>query len=310
MKKVIIRKTEEIENWRRNINSEINFIPTMGNLHNGHIKLISTAKNENSNVNLVSIFINPLQFDNKLDLENYPKTIDNDVYPLSQTLGASTAAEQSALFFNNIVNENTTSSRQFIIHEVMGRNCGWLTAATAQKYRQRLQSKIFYNRNGLKKICWDIHAIYIPEQKINISSESKRLRTLMDSNDCVNVFLSEGAGLDNIISDLESSGTKIRKDAFGHVRLDEINPGQWYANKIADWTKAEKVLVQKSGYFARSAAPNKNDISLIDKVFVPFGPLIVKFEPSITIEDSFTTDDDVMESAAKTLTQIQFSVTI
>ena len=59
MKKVIIRKTEEIENWRKNINSEINFIPTMGNLHNGHIKLISTAKNDNSNVNLVSIFINP-----------------------------------------------------------------------------------------------------------------------------------------------------------------------------------------------------------------------------------------------------------
>jgi pantoate ligase/cytidylate kinase len=51
----------------------------MGNLHNGHIKLISTAKNDNSNVNLVSIFINPLQFDNKLDLENYPKTIENDI---------------------------------------------------------------------------------------------------------------------------------------------------------------------------------------------------------------------------------------
>ncbi len=79
MNKVIIRKTEEIENWRRNINSKINFIPTMGNLHNGHVKLISTAKNDNYNANLVSIFINPLQFDNNLDLENYPKTIDNDI---------------------------------------------------------------------------------------------------------------------------------------------------------------------------------------------------------------------------------------
>ncbi len=79
MKKVIIRKTEEIENWRRNINSDINFIPTMGNLHNGHTNLISTAKNDNSNVNLVSIFVNPLQFDNKSDLENYPKTIDHDI---------------------------------------------------------------------------------------------------------------------------------------------------------------------------------------------------------------------------------------
>nr|WP_075488389.1 bifunctional pantoate--beta-alanine ligase/(d)CMP kinase [Prochlorococcus marinus] len=79
MKNVIIRKIEEIENWRRNINSEINFIPTMGNLHNGHIKLISTAKNDNSYINLVSIFINPLQFDNKSDLANYPKTIDHDI---------------------------------------------------------------------------------------------------------------------------------------------------------------------------------------------------------------------------------------
>ncbi len=87
MKKVIIRKTEEIENWRRNINSKINFIPTMGNLHNGHIKLISAAKNDNSNVNLVSIFVNPLQFDNKLDLVNYPRTIDNDI-KISFTNGA------------------------------------------------------------------------------------------------------------------------------------------------------------------------------------------------------------------------------
>ena len=79
MKKLIIRKTEEIENWRRNIKSDINFIPTMGNLHDGHRKLISTAKNDNSNLNLVSIFVNPLQFDNKSDLENYPKTVDNDI---------------------------------------------------------------------------------------------------------------------------------------------------------------------------------------------------------------------------------------
>ncbi len=79
MKKIIIRKTEEIQNWRRYIKKDINLIPTMGNLHKGHIKLITTAKNDNSNFNLVSIFINPLQFDNKSDLENYPKTIDKDI---------------------------------------------------------------------------------------------------------------------------------------------------------------------------------------------------------------------------------------
>ena len=79
MKNIILKKTKEIENWRQNITGEINFIPTMGNLHDGHKKLISTAKNSSLNINLVSIFINPLQFDNKVDLENYPKSIDNDI---------------------------------------------------------------------------------------------------------------------------------------------------------------------------------------------------------------------------------------
>ena len=76
-----------------------------------------------------------------LTVVGLPKTIDNDVFPIKQTLGAWTAAEQGAVFFENIVNENTTSDRQLIIHEVMGRHCGWLTAATAHEYRKRLQKK-------------------------------------------------------------------------------------------------------------------------------------------------------------------------
>ena len=79
----------------------------------------------------------------KLTVVGLPKTIDNDVYPISQTLGAYTAAEQTSLFFQNIVNESTTSSRQLIIHEVMGRNCGWLTAYSAYLYHQFLKNKKF-----------------------------------------------------------------------------------------------------------------------------------------------------------------------
>ena len=203
--------------------------------------------------------------DNKYNLTvvGLPKTIDNDVYPLSQTLGASTAAEQSALFFNNIVNENTTSSRQFIIHEVMGRNCGWLTAKAAYDYRKGLQSKSFLDDLLVSKKRWDIHAVYVPEMEIDLDKEMNRLRKVMDENDCVNIFLSEGAGLDSIIEDMEKNGEEINRDAFGHVRLDEINPGNWFAKKFAKNINAEKVLVQKSGYFARSAASNKEDLDLI-----------------------------------------------
>ena len=201
-----------------------------------------------------------------LTVVGLPKTIDNDVYPISQTLGADTAAEQGSIFFENIVNENTTSRRQLIIHEVMGRNCGWLTAYTAKYYKDKLSKKTFLESNGLITNKWDIHAIYIPEMEIDIVTESIRLKKIMDRFDCVNIFLSEGAGIENIVKDMEQKGEEVNRDAYGHLRLDELNPGEWYSKRIAEWTSAEKILVQKSGYFSRSAAPNKVDLSLIKKV--------------------------------------------
>ena len=52
-------------------------------------------------------------------------------------------------------------------------------------------------------------------------------------------------------------------DAFGHPRLDKVNVGQWFAKRFGELLHAEKTMVQKSGYFARSAAPNSKDLQLI-----------------------------------------------
>ncbi len=200
-----------------------------------------------------------------LTVVGLPKTVDNDVFPVSQTLGAWTAAEQGSLFFENIVNENTTSNRQLIIHEVMGRHCGWLTAQTARDYREKLRGKEFLPDLLIDKSRWDIDAIFIPEQDFNFQQEVDRLRDLMDKKDNINIFLSEGAGQDAIVRELEQKGDMVPRDAFGHVRLDEINPGQWFAKQFASELKAEKTLVQKSGYFARSAKANSKDLELIKR---------------------------------------------
>ena len=198
-----------------------------------------------------------------LTVVGLPKTVDNDVFPITQTLGAWTAAEQGAIFFENIVNENTTSTRQLIIHEVMGRNCGWLTARTAFDYRERMKKRSFFPELLISGEKWDIDAIYIPEIDFDFKAECKRLKKRMDEKDGINIFLSEGAGLETIVREMESNGETVPRDAFGHVRLDEINPGQWFAKQLAFALNAEKTLVQKSGYFARSAKPNQKDLDLI-----------------------------------------------
>ena len=198
-----------------------------------------------------------------LTVVGLPKTVDNDVFPITQTLGAWTAAEQGAIFFENIVNENTTSTRQLIIHEVMGRNCGWLTARTAYDYRVRMKQRNFIPELLINQEKWDIDAVYIPETDFDFNIECERLIKRMDEKDGVNIFLSEGAGLETIVREMESNGEEVPRDAFGHVRLDDINPGQWFAKQFTNALNAEKVLVQKSGYFARSAKPNEQDLDLI-----------------------------------------------
>lgn len=82
-------KTETIATLRENIakygSGTKGFVPTMGALHQGHINLVRRAVSECSLVT-VSIFVNPTQFNDKRDLEKYPRTIDNDLKMLSQVL--------------------------------------------------------------------------------------------------------------------------------------------------------------------------------------------------------------------------------
>ena len=85
----------------------------------------------------------------------------------------------------------------------------------------------------------------------------------MDEEDCVNIFISEGAGVKTIVAEMEARGESVPRDAFGHVKLDAVNPGKWFGIQFAEMLGAETVLVQKSGYFARAAASNAADLNLI-----------------------------------------------
>ncbi|MDR0847463.1 MAG: pyrophosphate--fructose-6-phosphate 1-phosphotransferase [Propionibacteriaceae bacterium] len=198
-----------------------------------------------------------------LTVVGLPKTIDNDIIPIRQSLGADTAAEMAASFARNVIAEHNSGTRELIIHEVMGRHCGWLTAATARKYREWVTTAQWLPEIGLDSRAWDIHAVFVPEIDIDLAAEAERLSAVMNEVGNVNIFLSEGAGLDTIVREMEERGDVVPRDAFGHVQLDKINPGAWFARQFASMIDAEKVMVQKSGYYSRSAAANDFDLKLI-----------------------------------------------
>jgi pyrophosphate--fructose-6-phosphate 1-phosphotransferase len=145
----------------------------------------------------------------------------------------------------------------------MGRHCGWLTAATALAYQPIVEGHRFPDGFLMSRALKDIDAIYVPELAFDMEAETERLRKRMEQVGSATIFVSEGAGVDAIVKEREAAGIELARDAFGHVKLDTINVGDWFAKQFAKGIGAEKTLVQKSGYFARSAPANADDLRLI-----------------------------------------------
>ncbi|MEM9302236.1 MAG: pyrophosphate--fructose-6-phosphate 1-phosphotransferase [Pseudomonadota bacterium] len=232
-------------------------------LENDGVEVLHTIGGDDTNTAAADLAAHLKAHDYALNVVGLPKTVDNDVIPIKQSLGAWTAAAEGARFFANVVAEHGANPRMLIIHEVMGRNCGWLTAYTAKTYREDLEALEFLPGLGLTRERKEVHAVFVPEMEIDIPAEATRLKQVMDEHDNVNIFISEGAGVDAIVKEMEAAGEAVPRDAFGHVKLDAVNPGAWFGKQFASLLGAEKVLTQKSGYYSRAAASNEADLELI-----------------------------------------------
>ena len=245
-------------------------------LHTDSIEILHVIGGDDTNVQagLLENFANQTVYggkgDHKLVVVGIPKTIDNDITNVALSLGAHTAAIQSATFFSHIVNESTSSERMLIVHEVMGRTSGWLTAKSADFYRTKFLSSLSFPYGSgwlLSKKRFDIHAIIIPEGGcVDITALGARLKKVMDIVGCVNVFVSEGSCTAAILKEIDEDETSpVKRDAFGHIALDDVNAGKYFAAKLKTLISADKVLVQKSGYFARSAPAGTLDLAQIEQ---------------------------------------------
>lgn len=96
---------QQISTWKR-AGKRIAFVPTMGNLHQGHLSLVSKAK-KLADIVIVSIFVNPLQFDDKADLSAYPRTLDADIQQLSDVECDAVFTPAADVMYPNGMDEQT-----------------------------------------------------------------------------------------------------------------------------------------------------------------------------------------------------------
>lgn len=94
-----------IDNWRK-AGQSIAFVPTMGNLHQGHLSLVETARKQAERV-VVSIFVNPLQFGPAEDFQHYPRTLDDDLVALKSAGADAVYTPEVAEIYPRELNEMT-----------------------------------------------------------------------------------------------------------------------------------------------------------------------------------------------------------
>ena len=98
---------------------KIAFVPTMGNLHQGHIDLVDRA-HELAEIVVVSIFVNPMQFSDGEDLDNYPRTLERDISKLEAThVDYLFAPDVSEIYIDNLA-----ASTQVIVPGISSLWCG------------------------------------------------------------------------------------------------------------------------------------------------------------------------------------------
>ena len=137
------------------------------------VDVLHTIGGDDTNTTAADLAAYLQEHDYGLTVVGLPKTIDNDIVPVRQSLGAITAAQQASLFARNVLAEHGSNPRMLVVHEVMGRACGWLTAAAARDYMAWHAEQEWVPAIGLSPQRWAVHAVYVPEVKVDLAAEAR-----------------------------------------------------------------------------------------------------------------------------------------
>ena len=226
----IINTIEEVKNKLVEIREKglsIGFVPTMGSLHEGHLTLIREARKENDFI-VCSIFVNPIQFNNKSDLEKYPRNIELDKKMLQK--------EKCDLLFypseNEMLSDSQTDTFDF----------GGLDQVMEGKFRPG-------HFNGVATIVKRLFEIIEPKNAYFGMKDYQQLviihKTTKDNNlpveivPCSTVREKDGLAMSSRNQLLSKAERKQAASIYKILKKIKIHSGFYTINEIKEYGKAQ-----------------------------------------------------------------------
>lgn len=231
MSLVIVHSPAELRDWRAESREPVGLVPTMGALHEGHATLIRRAAADGGRV-LVSIFVNPTQFDDPNDLARYPKTWEADL-ALAKACGADAvwAPKAADLYpdgFHYQVSE-TELSRRFCGAHRQGHFRGVLTVVLKLLLAARADRAYFGEKDWqqLQLVRGMVEAFFVPTAIVAVPTMREADGLAMSSR---NVRL--GAADRAKAVELHAALTECATAAAARARLEAAG---WQVDYVEDW---------------------------------------------------------------------------
>ena len=273
----IFKDINSLKEWRKSQSGKIGLVPTMGALHQGHKSLIKKCL-QKCNSTVVSIFINPLQFDNNLDLKNYPNQKDEDIKILqAENIDAlflpskeimysdtySTIIEESKIsiglegdsrpnHFNGVV---TIVAKLF---NIVNPSDAFFGEKDAQQLRiiQKLVNDLNYSIQVVPcPIIREKNGLAMSSRNEYLSIESRQLSSIIYAG------LKHGVSL---INNGERASDKIRKEIAQFILTEPLAKIDYIS--ISDNLSLKEIKGKIAGDILISSAIYIDDIRLIDNI--------------------------------------------
>jgi pantoate--beta-alanine ligase len=255
---ILFKKKADLRNrldaWQKK-GYKINFVPTMGALHAGHISLIELSKQRDA-ISVCSIFVNPTQFNDRRDFEKYPATLENDIYLLEK-------AGCDILFLPPVKEIYPDDASQKVHYGI-----GYLETVLEGKYRPGHFQGVCMVMHRLLEIVKP-NRLYLGQKDFQQLMVIKRLIEIIGMNELIEVIISPTLREKNGLA-MSSRNMRLNEEERGKAaiiyRSLEMIKEKLLKKGFAELKNEAKMMIEENGlkvdYFEIT---DTKDLSLVNE---------------------------------------------